>query len=119
MKHGVHTASWLALFTVFCAASAYAQVLASCPGAQAEAYLEVNNVRARIFNNGALFWRGNPFVYEVPKDGGVNAIFNSSIWIGGLVQDELLVAAARYGHWQFWPGPLDGRARILPASRCR
>ena len=75
MKHVIHTASWLALFTVICAATAYAQIPDSCPDAQAEAYLDVNNVRARIFNNGALFWNGSPSVYEVPKDGGVNAIF--------------------------------------------
>ncbi len=118
MKHGLHTASWLALLMVIWAATSYAQMPASCPGAQAEAYLDVNNVRARIFNNGSLFWRrgGDHIYYEVPKDGGVNAIFNSSIWIGGLVQDELRVAAARYGSWQFWPGPLDDQGN--PPANC-
>ena len=89
----------LVLFMGALALPALAQTTGTCAPAEAEAYLDVNNVRARILNNGGLFWRGDPFVYEVPKGGGVHAIFNASIWIGGLVQGELRVAAARYAHW--------------------
>ena len=78
-----------------------------CTSPLSEAYLDVNNVRARILNNGNLFWRGDPFVYEVPKGGGANAIFTSGIWVGGLVGGQLRAAAARYGSYQFWSGPLD------------
>ena len=57
-----------------------AQQPGNCEPALAENYLYINNVRARILNNGNLFWSGDPFVYEVPKGGGVNAIFSASIW---------------------------------------
>ncbi len=97
-------------------APVHAQTTGTCAPAEAEAYLDVNNVRARILNNGALFWRGDPFVYEVPKGGGANALFTSSIWIGGRSSGELRVAAARYGNWQFWPGPLDDQGR--PPTDC-
>lgn len=79
----------------------------TCEQADAEAFLDVNNVRARIFNNGALFWSGSPHVYEVPKYGGSNALFSAGIWIGGKVNNELRMAASTYGPWEFWPGPLD------------
>ncbi len=79
----------------------------NCEPALGEAYLDINNVRARLLNNGNLFWRGDPFVYEVPKGGGANAIFTSGIWIGGLVGGQLRAAATRYGNYQFWGGPLD------------
>lgn len=79
----------------------------NCEQAQAEAFLDVNNVRARIFNNGALFWRGSPNVYAVPQNDGINAIFAASIWIGGLVDEELRMAGSTYGSWEYWPGPLD------------
>ncbi len=79
----------------------------ACTPTLGEAYLDVNNVRARIFNNGNLFWRGSPHVYEVPKDGGTQAIFTSGIWIGGYTGGELRVAAARYHSYHFWAGPLD------------
>ena len=85
----------------------YAQQIGNCNSPLSEAYLDVNNVRARLFNNGNLFWRGSPYVYEIPKGGGVSAIFNSGIWIGGLVGGQLRAAAARYFRYQFWAGPLD------------
>ncbi len=88
------------------APEAQAQV-GNCTPALGEAFLDINNVRARILNNGGLFWRGDPFVYEVPKGGGANAIFTSGIWIGGFVGGNLRAAAARYGSYQFWGGPLD------------
>ena len=86
--------------------SAFAQV-GTCTPALGEAYLDVNNVRARIFNNGNLFWRGSPHVYEVPKGGGASAIFTTGIWIGGYVGEELRVSMGRYDNNHFWPGPLD------------
>ncbi len=79
-----------------------------CARATAEAYLDVRNVRAKILNNGGLFWNGGANVYEVPKGGGVNAIFTAGLWLGGMVGDDLRVAASRYGPWEFWPGPIDG-----------
>ncbi|MEZ4700677.1 MAG: T9SS type A sorting domain-containing protein [Rhodothermales bacterium] len=81
----------------------------NCEQALGEAFLDVNNVRARILNNGSLFYRGEPHVYEVPKGSGSNAIFASGIWLGGFVGNETAprVAASTYGPWEFWAGPLD------------
>ncbi len=87
--------------------NANAQSTSNCQGALGEAFLDVNNVRARILNNGGLFWRGSPHVYEVPKGGGSNAIFASGIWLAGEVGGQLRAAASRYGPWEFWAGPLD------------
>ena len=105
----------LALMVLSFAKEAHAQV-GTCTVALGEAYLDVNNVRARILNNGNLFWRGDPFVYEVPKGGGANAIFTSGIWIGGYVGGQLRVAAARYGAYHFWAGPLDDNG--VPPADC-
>ena len=105
----------MALVVVTFAKEAHAQV-GTCTSALGEAYLDINNVRARILNNGNLFWRGDPFVYEVPKGGGANAIFASGIWIGGYVGGQLRVAAARYGNYHFWAGPLDDNG--APPADC-
>ena len=79
----------------------------NCPRAEGEAYLDAGDVRARILNNGALFYRGEPHVYEVPKGSGKNAIFAGGIWIAGLIDGQLRGAATRYGEWEYWPGPID------------
>ncbi len=102
------TAGVLAVFTLALgiAPETMAQI-GNCRPAVGEAYLDVNNVRARLLNNGNLFWRGDPSVYEVPKGGGANAIFNSGIWVGGMVGGQLRVAATQYAWYQFWAGPLD------------
>ena len=105
----------LALIAGF-SVEAYAQ--GNCAPAEAEAFLDVNNVRARIFNNGSLFWQGDPVVYEVPKGSGVNAIFTANFWVGGLVDDELRVAAARYTNYQFWPGPLNEDGTLPNPDDC-
>ncbi len=77
----------------------------SCP------FLDINQVRARIWNNGSLFWDliGNA-QYEVPKGSGKNAIFANGFWIGGKDPgDQIHVAAQTYRQSgsDFWPGPLD------------
>ena len=75
----------LALAVLFPAA-AYAQ----CDPAEAEAALDINNVRARIFNDGALFWRGGRATYEVPRDEGNDAIFTANLWVGGFAGDVVV-----------------------------
>ena len=88
-------------------AEARAQSVGNCERALGEAFLDVNNVRARILNGGGLFYRGSPHVYEVPKGGGSNAIFASGVWFAGEVDGQLRAAATRYGEWEFFAGPLD------------
>ena len=79
----------------------------TCTSPQGESYLDINNVRARILNHGNLFWRGSPNVYNVPKGGRAQAMFNAGIWTGGKVDGQLRVAAAQYNNYHFWAGPLD------------
>ncbi len=79
----------------------------SCNTSFGEAFLDINNVRARVLNNGNLFWRGSPNVYEVPKGDGANVLFFTGFWVGGFVDGQLRVAGARYSNPEFWSGPLD------------
>ena len=96
--------------------AANAQTISTCDRALGEAYLDVNNVRARILNTGGLFYRGEPHVYEVPKGSGSNAIFASGIWIAGQVGGQLRASATRYGEWEMWAGPLDDQGN--PPTDC-
>ena len=84
-----------------------AQEYGTCSRSLGEAYLDVNNVRARIVNTGGLFYRGEPHVYEVPIHSGSNAIFAAALWIGGMIDGDLRMSAARYGNNELWAGPLD------------
>lgn len=89
---------------------ATAQTVGDCERGTAEADLDINAVQARIFNNGNLFY-GNTTVdgtgYLVPKQTGHSAIFAAGLWVGGLADGELRLAAATYDRFEFWPGPLD------------
>ena len=100
------------------ATAAQAQTVGTCSGGAASTDLDINNVRARIFNNGGLFWKGAGNVYNVPKaPTGTpitpNAVFAGGIWLGGLVGTELRGVAAQYGNWELWPGPLGADGNLL------
>ena len=86
---------------------ASAQQTGNCELGTASADLNVNNVRARLFNTGNLFWKGGDPIYTVPKTSDANAIFAHGIWLGGQVDGQLRMAAAQYENYEFWPGPLD------------
>lgn len=84
-------------------------------------YLDINNIRARINSFGNHFYNPHHYEdtmrYEFPKGSGINSIFNSSFWIGGIAEDEQLrFAGERYRQLgsDFWTGPLstDGTASI-------
>lgn len=94
-------------FLLLVAVPARAQQVGTCSPSLGEGYLDINNVRARILNNGNLFYRGEPHVYNIPKGSSSNAIFAGGIWLGGQVGGALRVAATRYGPYEFWAGPLD------------
>lgn len=83
----------------------------SCTVGNAAEYLDINNVKGRIFNTGGLFFKDTD-EYYVPKAALKKPLFASGIWIGGKVGDELRVAGTQYRNWEFWPGPLndDGSA---------
>ncbi|MEM8559808.1 MAG: T9SS type A sorting domain-containing protein [Bacteroidota bacterium] len=80
---------------------------ATCEPGVATTDLDIGGVRARLYNNGGLFWRQNDPVYEVPKGSGQLAIFAAGLWMGAEVAGEVRFAGADYGFWEYWPGPLD------------
>lgn len=87
--------------------AADARQVGTCPRSLGEAYLDINNVRARILNTGGLFYRGEPSVYEVPRGSGIHSIFALSTWFAGRIEGELRASAARNGRDEMWAGPLD------------
>jgi len=96
--------------------TASAQQVGTCPRSTGEAYLDANNVSARIVNTGGLFYRGEPHEYRVPRFGTSNALFNATIWVGGMINDELHISASLYGRNEFWAGPLDDEGN--PPENC-
>jgi hypothetical protein len=89
---------------------ASAQTVGDCDLGTAERDLDINDVQARVFNGGNLFY-GNTTVagdgYLVPKNTGRSPIFNMQLWVGGLVDGELRTAGVNSNRFEFWPGPLD------------
>lgn len=80
-----------------------------CLPATAYKYLEFNNVKARINNGGDMWWDFSSAKYEVPKGGGVHALFAGSIWVGGTdTNGQLRFAGHRFRQVgnDFYPGPL-------------
>ncbi|MCH7639558.1 MAG: T9SS type A sorting domain-containing protein [Bacteroidetes bacterium] len=101
----------------------FAQTPGSCERGVAEGDLDVDGseVFARVFNEGNLFFgagttSGNG--YLVPRDTENSPIFSSGLWVGGKVNDELRVAAARYHDWEYWPGPLQNGATLPNPVDC-
>ena len=94
-----------------------AQTPGTCVTGAAYADLDVNEVEARLYNTGALFY-GNAGSgrYIVPKATGVWAIYVADLWVSGLVDDEIRVAGSRYDDFEFWPGPLGANA--TPPADC-
>ena len=88
----------------------------SCQAATAESELSANNVRARIFNNGSLFYSNTSTAEYIVQDNA--SIFASGIWIGGKVDGEILTAGATYDDFEFWPGPLGDDARPVDPTDC-
>jgi hypothetical protein len=60
-------------------------------------YLDINNINALISPFGNHFWDLDSSRFEVPKGSGKHAIFNNSIWVGGINEsNSLCIAAERY-----------------------
>lgn len=89
-----------------------AQDIGSCEIGSASADLEESDVRARVYNNGSLFFTDAPSVeeaqYIVPKESENSPIYAAGIWIGGEVDGDLRIAGATYDTFEFWPGPILG-----------
>ncbi|MEM1043571.1 MAG: hypothetical protein AAGI91_13190 [Bacteroidota bacterium] len=93
----------------------------SCLSGQAEKDLDINNVLARMFNTGSLFYGGsttNGLGYLVPQASGNPPIFASGIWIGGIVDGTVVAAGSRYDDFEFWPGPLNDDGTLPDPNDC-
>ncbi len=80
--------------------------------------LSINNINAGFTAFGQNFWENetdNEFVkFEVPKGSGKQTIFNNTLWIGGMADDTLYLAAEKHrlgplsmGGMDFWTGPIS------------
>ena len=99
--------------------TAAAQQVGDCALGTAEKVLDINDVRAHVFNGGNLFYGNvttNGNGYLVPKATGNSPIFASQFWVGGKVEGELRMAASMYDRFEFWPGPLDAAGN--PPADC-
>ena len=108
----------LALVVGF-ASSSHGQAFGSCETGRAQRFLVNDQVQASVFNTGGLFFGGSTVSgdgYLIPKDSRNSPLFAAALWLGGFVDDELRTAAARYGGYDFWPGPLEDAAR--PPDDC-
>lgn len=90
-----------------------------CQTGLAQKDLDVNNVRARLFNFGSIaYGNGAEAQYVVPKASGHSPIYASGVWIGGQVGGELRTAGATYTNFEFWPGPLGPDGRPVNPNNC-
>ncbi|HNR48897.1 MAG TPA: hypothetical protein PKN14_06575 [Bacteroidia bacterium] len=90
------------------------RVTAPCNEPTAQTDLQINNVRARIFSAGDMWWDLNESAgtaqYEIPKGTGKTSLFAGSVWIGGYdATGNLKVAGQTYRQQDandFFTGPI-------------
>ncbi len=88
------------------------------------AILQVNNVRARIMDEGDMWWDPgtNCNYYYVPANGNVSAQFAAALWVGGYdAGNQLKVAAMTYRQngEDFWAGPIDTLTGSITSTECK
>ena len=114
------TIRFLTLSTFFALGAPYlvqAQAIGNCTAGIASGDLDINNIRARLYNTGVNFYnRGVGTFYEVPKETRINAIYSQGLWVGGKVDGELRVTGSDFGPWEYWPGPLSDKGQ--PPADC-
>ncbi|MCF8253333.1 MAG: hypothetical protein K9H61_00320 [Bacteroidia bacterium] len=99
---------------------------AGCAAATQQKDLDLNNVRTTILNGGDMWWNLQNARYEIPKvESGTtskHSLFSGALWIGGITQGNLRIAAQTYRQSgnDYYPGALavDGSASIS-ATRCK
>lgn len=116
----IGTLLFVAVFLACLVQGANAQEVGDCEVGVATSDLDINGVRARIFNGGQLFYNGQTASYEVPRGSGIHSLFAAGIWMGGKVNGELRTAAATYAqgseNYEYFPGPLDAEGN--PPEDC-
>ena len=112
---------YTALSLILLAAPAFAQTPGTCDLGVAEGDLDVNDVFARVFNTGSLFFGNSTTAgngYLVPKETRNSPVFATGLWVGGQVNGQIRVAGARYTRFEFWPGPLNSGATLPNPTDC-
>ncbi len=90
-----------------------------CTQGVAQKDLDINNVRARLFNIGSIgYGNGAEAQYIAPQASGHSPFYAISIWIGGMVGSELRTAGATFNNFEFWPGPLGPDGRPVNPNDC-
>src|SRR5574343_276867 len=105
------------------------KVAAGCDPPKSQIDIDINNVRAKLFNGGDMWWDlfgGGNAKYEVPKvnpgDRSVSASFASALWFGGVDDGNQLKTAGqtyRQRGIDFWPGPLDTATAETSSDVCQ
>ena len=88
----------------------------SCDLGSAEAVLDANDVNAKVFNTGGLFYRNSVGAQYLV--GGASPIYAASLWVGGEVDGEARTAGATFFDYEFWPGPLGADGRPVASDDC-
>ena len=98
---------------------------AGCAAATAQRDLDVNNVRTTILNGGDMWWNLSNARYEIPKvqPGQVSkhSLFSGALWIGGVTNGNLRIAAQTYrqnGN-DFFPGALTVGTASITETSCK
>lgn len=96
---------------------------AGCDPPATSIQLDLNNVRTLVHSGGDMWGNlaTNVSAYEIPKGGGVHALYRGSLWMGGVdVNGQLKVAAVRFRQngFDFWPGPLNLSTAEIDAQTC-
>ena len=70
--------------------------------------LSFNAVRALLKTNGTMWFMANA-EYEVPKGTGMTSLFSASLWVAGMNNANLYVAAMKFaqGGYDYYTGPLS------------
>lgn len=94
---------------------------AGCSAGGSFAFLNVNNIRARINTGGDMWWNFDRAEYYVPANSTQTSMFSASLWIGGVdVNGQLKLAAQRYRQVgiDYWPGPISRVDASVDAETC-
>lgn len=86
----------------------------------AMSFLDINKVSAPILNRGDMFWDLQMRGYEVPKGSGKAVFMGQALWLGGVTNGTLRIAAQTYRQngSDYWPGPLStGTATTTAATQ--
>lgn len=93
-----------------------------CAPPTAQATLDVNNVRAKLYNGGDMWWSNTSNTgYEIPKGSGLGSLSGGALWISGTDNGSNLYTAGqtyRQRGFDFWPGPL-GNSGTVDSSTCK